>query len=159
LTLPWGETSKCRDERSRILRPRPPVTVKTLQRDLEHLEQIVALKFLGLRLKQIRSILERGELGLVDALCMQRQVIEGEQRLLTRAIRPGEATDPEVLKRLIGMIKMQDAFSEDALSNFTALYELMRSEEWRSLIGILQPRWAKSRLARTPKPWPCVGKR
>jgi DNA-binding transcriptional MerR regulator len=113
------------------------------ERDLEHLEQIVALKFLGLGLRQIRTVLERGELGLVDALRMQRQVLEEKQRQLTRAIRaieeaqrairPGEATDPAVLRKLIEVINMPDGFSEEAMSKFKDLYELMRSEEWRSL--------------------------
>src|SRR5437588_5739759 len=55
--------------------------------DLERLEQIVALKFLGLTLKQIRTLLQREKLALPDALRMQRTVLEGRRCLLDRAIR------------------------------------------------------------------------
>jgi len=42
------------------------------ERDMERLEQIVALKFLGLPLKQIKVVLERAALELPEALHMQR---------------------------------------------------------------------------------------
>ena len=44
--------------------------------DLERLEQIVALKFLGLSLKAIKVLLESGLPSLPDALRLQRQVLE-----------------------------------------------------------------------------------
>jgi DNA-binding transcriptional MerR regulator len=87
-------------------------------RDLERLEQIVALKFIGLSLQQIRVVLDRAATELPETLRLQRQVLEEKQRLLARAInaildaektiRPGEPTDPAVLKRLIEVIAMQD---------------------------------------------------
>ena len=45
-------------------------------RDLERLEQIVALKFLGLPLRQIKLLLDQETLQLPDALRMQRTVLE-----------------------------------------------------------------------------------
>src|SRR6058998_1123146 len=54
-------------------------------RDLERLEQIVALKFLGLPLKQIKTLLDRDALELPDALRMQRKVLEEKKRLLENA--------------------------------------------------------------------------
>ncbi len=70
--------------------------------DLERLEQIVALKFLGLPLKQIQLLLDREALALPDALRMQRKVLEQKRTLLDRAIgaireaeaavRPGRQT-------------------------------------------------------------------
>src|ERR1700752_2066190 len=42
------------------------------QRNLDRLEQIIALKFLGVPLKQIKAVLDRNELELSDALRMQR---------------------------------------------------------------------------------------
>ena len=87
-------------------------------RDLERLEQIVALKFLGLSLKQIKSLLEREKLDLSAALRMQRKVLEQRRTLLDRAIRaireaervvkPGRETDAAVLKKIIEVIEMQD---------------------------------------------------
>lgn len=64
-------------------------------RDLERLEQIVALRFLGLPLKQIEIVLEQDALELPQALRLQRKVLEGKRQLLDRAIesirrhRPG----------------------------------------------------------------------
>src|ERR1700690_3403362 len=55
-------------------------------RDLERLEQIVALKFLGLDLKQIKTLLTRNAPDLTDALRRQRCVLEEKRRLLDSAI-------------------------------------------------------------------------
>lgn len=52
--------------------------------DLERLEQIVALKFLGLPLRQIKAVLERTALELPDTLRLQRTALEEKQALLTR---------------------------------------------------------------------------
>lgn len=56
------------------------------QRDLGTLEQIVALKFLGLPLKEIAAVLERPALKWRDTLRLQRQALEERQELLGRAI-------------------------------------------------------------------------
>lgn len=54
--------------------------------DLERLEQIVALKFVGLPLKQIKFLLDRDKSGFLEALRMQRRVLEEKRRLLDSAI-------------------------------------------------------------------------
>src|SRR5579884_704937 len=56
------------------------------ERDLERLEQIVALKFIGLPLKQIKSLLDRNPVGFSDALRIQRTALEDKRRLLDSAI-------------------------------------------------------------------------
>jgi len=56
-------------------------------RDLERLEQIVALKFLGIPLKQIRWMFQRGASEMSHSLEMQRRVLEEKRRLLDSAIR------------------------------------------------------------------------
>src|SRR5262245_45440632 len=81
------------------------------ERDLERLEQIIALKFLGFPLKQIKAVLDAAALVLLDALRAQRQAIERQQELLSRALRaiqaaesalePGKPPDPAVLKGII----------------------------------------------------------
>src|SRR5215510_8414770 len=81
------------------------------ERDLERLEQIIALKFLGVSLKQIKIVLDRPVLELSDTLRLQRRALEDKQELLSRAIRairlaekaiePGQPADPAILKRLI----------------------------------------------------------
>jgi len=87
-------------------------------RDLERLEQIVALKFLGIPLKQIRRMFQRGTSEMSDSLQMQRRVLEEKRRLLDSAIRaieeaekttaPGSRPDSAILKKIIEVIEMQD---------------------------------------------------
>jgi DNA-binding transcriptional MerR regulator len=81
-------------------------------RDLERLEQIVALKFLGLPLKQIRQLLVRDTSELPMALRSQRAVLEKKRRLLDRAIRAIRDAErqpgPAQLRKIIEVIGMQD---------------------------------------------------
>src|SRR5579863_777437 len=61
-------------------------------RDLERLEQIVALKFLGLPLSEIRHVIEKKPLSLANALARQRAGLLEKRRLLDRALAAiGEA--------------------------------------------------------------------
>jgi DNA-binding transcriptional MerR regulator len=111
-------------------------------RDLERLEQIVALKFLGLPLKQIKSLLEHETRSLSDVLRSQRQALEEKRRLLDQAIRaigdaeraagPGRQTDAAALKKIIEVIEMQDQadfwnqyYSENAQAKLSE-----RRKEW-----------------------------
>lgn len=110
--------------------------------DLERLEQIVALKFVGLPLKRIKTLLDRDNLELAEALPRQRLVLEAKRRLIDRAIhaikdaertladgqRPGAA----ILKQIIEVIEMQDKpmwaekyYSEEARAKIDA-----RNKEW-----------------------------
>ncbi len=87
-------------------------------RDLERLEQIVALKFLGLPLKQIKTVLDRDTRDLSEILRSQRKALEEKRHRLDHAIRaiqdaervvqPGKQTDAAVLKKIIEVIDMQD---------------------------------------------------
>jgi DNA-binding transcriptional MerR regulator len=87
-------------------------------RDLERLEQVVALKFLGIPLKQIRTVLEPEARGLPAALRMQRSVLEEKRRLLDLAIgairdaqqslASGGRPDSALLRKIIEVIQMQD---------------------------------------------------
>jgi DNA-binding transcriptional MerR regulator len=56
------------------------------EKDLETLEQIVALKFIGMPLRTIKRLLQRPSGGLRNALRAQRGVLEEKKRLLERAI-------------------------------------------------------------------------
>lgn len=87
-------------------------------RDLERLEQIVALKFLGLPLKQIKTLLDREARDLADVLPSQRRALEEKRRRLDQAIgairdaerlvQPGRQIDAAILKNIIEVIEMQD---------------------------------------------------
>jgi len=85
--------------------------------DLERLEQIAALKFLGIPLRQIKLLLKHGPLSLVDSLHMQREALAEKRRLIDRAItaieaaekaiRSGQTTDASILRKIIEVIDMQ----------------------------------------------------
>lgn len=107
-------------DRLSLLRPRRSASGYRLYtaRELERLEQIVALKFLGLPLKQIKRLLDRDERPLADVLRAQRRALEEKRRRLDRAIdaiRDAERAmgsrgpvDAAVIKRIIEVIEMQD---------------------------------------------------
>lgn len=119
------------------------------ERDLETLEQIVALKFLGLPLKQIAMVLKRAA-QLPEALRLQRVALEEKQALLGRAIRAiraaeeslesGKPADTALLKTIIEVIDMQDGiavmkkyYSEETWERHKRYYEEGPSPEWRQL--------------------------
>jgi MerR family transcriptional regulator, thiopeptide resistance regulator len=142
-------------DRLGLLKPRRTETGYRIyaERDLERLQQVVTLKYLGLGLQQIRIVLERAPLELPEALRLQRQVLEEKQRHLARAlsaiieaeksIRPGEPAGIAMLKRLIETITQQD--EADALRKYWSdeqwtKYELAVAqiktgpvEEWKNL--------------------------
>jgi DNA-binding transcriptional MerR regulator len=120
--------------------------------DLERLEQIVALKFLGIPLKQIKTLFHRAAPELSEALRMQRRVLEEKRRLLDSAInaigeaekatQPGERPDSAALKKIIEVIEMQDNmdwskkyYSEEAQAKVEARKQLWSPEN--------QERWSK----------------
>jgi DNA-binding transcriptional MerR regulator len=105
--------------------------------DLERLEQIVALKFVGLPLKRIKILLDRDNLELAEALPRQRLVLEAKRKLIDRAIRAiqdaertiagGQRPDAAILKKIIEVIEMHDNpnwsekyYSEEALEKLKA---------------------------------------
>ena len=121
-------------------------------RDLERLEQIVALKFLGIPLKQIRMMFHRGTNGMSESLRMQRRVLEEKRQLLDSAIRaieeaekataPGNRPDSAILKKIIEVIEMQDNmdwskkyYSEEAQARIEERKNLWSPEN--------QERWTK----------------
>ncbi|HEX3747927.1 MAG TPA: MerR family transcriptional regulator [Bryobacteraceae bacterium] len=118
--------------------------------DVERLEQIVALKFLGMPLNQIKTVLEGSAVALPEALRMQRRGIEQKQALLAAAVRAiqaaeeslaaGKAADPEMLRRIIEVIDMQNDiewmkkyYSEDSWERRRRYYQDGPSAEWVQL--------------------------
>ena len=99
-------------------------------RDLERLEQIVALKFLGIPLKQIKPLLERDAAKLPGVLRKQRYALEEKRRRLDQAIdaiRDAEKApaDSAMLKKIIEVIEMQD--------NGEQLKQYYSDEAWQKL--------------------------
>jgi DNA-binding transcriptional MerR regulator len=84
---------------------------------LERLEQIAALKFLGIPLKEIKLLLKHGPLTLADSLNVQREALGEKRRLIDRAmvaieaaekaIQSGQTTDASILRKIIEVIDMQ----------------------------------------------------
>ncbi|HEY1730788.1 MAG TPA: DinB family protein [Terriglobales bacterium] len=118
--------------------------------DLQTLEQIIALKFLGLPLKDIATVLKRPALHWRDTLRLQRQALEDRQELLRRAITAiraaeeaidsGDSADPATLKHVIEVIDMQQSveqmkkyYSEESWEQHRRYYEEGPSAEWRKL--------------------------
>src|SRR4051812_31004148 len=110
--------------------------------DLERLEQIVALKFLGIPLKEIKTVLEREPRRLPDVLRAQRRALEEKRRRLTgaiaaiadaeRSIASGAPAEAAVLKRIIEVIEMTDHaedmkkyYSDEAWAELTRRREAM----------------------------------
>ncbi len=124
--------------------------------DLERLEQIIALKFLGLPLKKIKAVLlDRNALELADALRLQRAALEEKQRLVVRAIgaihdaekaiqnnRPASAT---ILKKIITVMRaeehadfMKPYFGDKAWVRWSKRREPWPSEVWIALFRDVQ---------------------
>ena len=105
-------------------------------RDLERLEQILALKFLGMPLTQIRTLLDHDGLALADSLQMQRSALEEKRKMLDRAIgaireaesvmERDQAPEAKALATIIAAFKemdnmefMEKYFSEEAWGKFS----------------------------------------
>ncbi len=86
--------------------------------DVARLEQIVALKFIGLSLKQIKEVLSRKSLDLASTLQQQRQAIEEKRNRLDLAIKAIQRAENVVAAnnqpdwgtfvKIIEVIKMQN---------------------------------------------------
>jgi MerR family transcriptional regulator, thiopeptide resistance regulator len=118
------------------------------ERDLERLEQIVALKFLGIPLKQVRKLLDRDSLDLAAALRVQRRILEEKRCLLDSAIgairqaqeRPGTAQ----LKKIIEVLEMQKD------TDWAMKYH---TDEARAKIQARQPQWTPELQAECSRQW------
>jgi DNA-binding transcriptional MerR regulator len=122
--------------------------------DLERLEQIVALKFLGIPLQQIRVLLNRNPLLLPQALRQQRVALEEKRRRLDCAIhaigeaektvRPGEPLAAARLKKIIEVIEMNQ--NTDWMKKYSS------EEAWRKIEkGKL--RWSPELQERVSHEW------
>lgn len=110
-------------------------------RDLERLEQIVTLRFIGLPLAEIRAMLGSGSAALPEALRRQRRALERKRHQLDRAIdairraesvaAEGRTPDASLLKDIIEEIRMQE--SENWTKQYYSEAAQERIEERRKL--------------------------
>ena len=123
-------------------------------RDLERLEQIVALKFLGLPLKEIKTLLDREARRLPEVLRSQRLALEEKRRSLDLAIHAiqdaeqvivsGKPVDVEVLAKIIEVIEMQEK------NEFTKKYY---SEEAQAKLAERRQEWKPEMQAEVSRAW------
>lgn len=143
-------------DRLGLLRPRRTPAGYRLygRRELERLEQIVALKFIGVPLKRIKSMLDRESATLPGALKRQRTVLEEKRRLLDHAIEAirgaeqafaaGRQPDTAILKHIIEVIEMQND------QDWSAKYY---SPEARAKIEERKKEWTPELQEQTTKAW------
>jgi len=123
-------------------------------KDLERLEQIVALKYLGIPLKQIRQMIQRSGPGLHQALRMQRRVLEEKRRMLDGAIgaiheaekaeSAGGEGGAQALRKIIEVIEMQDNL------DWTKKYY---SEEAQAKVEERKKLWSPELQERVSREW------
>jgi DNA-binding transcriptional MerR regulator len=118
--------------------------------ELERLEQVVALKFLGLPLKQIKTLLDQDLLQLPNALRLQRAALHEKREFLDRAIsaiqdaermiQRGKPADAKVLSAIITALKRQDRtefmkkyFSDQAWAKWNAHKKQLSREAQRKI--------------------------
>lgn len=120
--------------------------------ELERLEQIVALRFIGVPLKQMRPLLDGSVLA--EALPRQRAILEEKRRVLGDAIRAieaaeralatGQQPDTTILTKIIEVIEMQNE------SNWTEKYY---SPEAKEVVRERQVSWTPELQAQSEQDW------
>ena len=143
-------------DRLQLLRPRRTASGYRMycDRDLERLEQIVALKFIGLPLERIRVLLDRETLHLADALRQQHRVLKEKTRLLDRALDAiheaesalcqGQGPLTAALKRIIEVMEMQS--NSDWMMKYYSPEAREKIEERKAI-------WSPELQAETEKAW------
>jgi DNA-binding transcriptional MerR regulator len=128
-----------------------------VERDLEVLEEIIALKFIGVPLKQIAGILSRPERPFPHVLRAQREALEAKRRVLAKAIDAVTAAErqlgsdkritAEAIRRIIEVMHMDrnheqlfetyGAMLKAKMSHLSAMSEQDRAalkREWVALV-------------------------
>jgi DNA-binding transcriptional MerR regulator len=90
--------------------------------DLERLQQIVALKFVGFPLNQIKDLLERRPLGVRTALRMQRMVISARVDQLRHALTAIDAAEANIIEGR--------ALDASSLSKIIEVMEMSNDANW-----------------------------
>ena len=124
-------------DRLGLLRPKRTGTGYRVytEADLETLEQIVALKFIGIPLRDIAAVQRNTRGPLADVLQRQRRALEAKRRLLSTAIdlvaeaerllRAGSPSGSSIYRRIIEVIEMQHN-SEEWANRYKDLVEKKR---------------------------------
>ena len=117
-------------------------------RDLERLEQVVALKYLGMSLQQIRALLSGGTIRLQDALRMQRRLLTQKRQMLDRALQAIQeaerAPEPAALRKIIEVIEMET--NNDWMSQY-------HTEESKAKVEARKHLWSPELQDRVGRQW------
>ncbi|HZU32468.1 MAG TPA: MerR family transcriptional regulator, partial [Candidatus Angelobacter sp.] len=129
------------------------------ERDFARLQQIVTLKFIGLPLRQIKDLLDRGDLDLRSTLRFQRRLLLDKRLQVEAAIRAieeaekslqsGAAPDLAALKKIIEAMERQNSmewakkyYSEEAQARiaenartWTPEMQAKVEQDWKRLIS------------------------
>jgi len=111
-------------------------------RDVARLEQIVALKFIGLSLKEIKTVLEGEALDLATTLRLQREIISRKRGHLNRAIAAIERAE-----RMIG------AQGEAPLDAFKQIIEVINMENDTNWMMQYYSEAARKKIEERAKDW------
>ncbi len=119
--------------------------------DLARLQQIVALKFLGFPLKQIKELLERRPVAVHVALKMQRWVIGERVNELQRALRAIEAAEHQM--------ESDGGVSAESLKTIIEVMEMANDNTWvekyydKAAIDEHKKQWNPAMQAEVTRQW------
>jgi MerR family transcriptional regulator, thiopeptide resistance regulator len=124
------------------------------ERELNHLQQITTLKFIGLPLKQIKDLLDRGDLHLAATLRLQRGLLAEKGQQIKRAIqaideaervmKSSRRPDWAALKKIIEVMEM------DNTMDWTKKYY---SPEAQAKVEERKKLWTPELQAKVSKDW------
>jgi len=145
------------------------------ERDFVRLQQIVTLKFIGLPLKQIKDLLDRGDLDLPSTLRLQRRLLL-EKRLQVemaiqaieeaeRSLQSSHAPDLAVLKKIIEVMERQNNmewakkyYSDEAKTKiaerartWTPKMQAKVEQDWKELIRDVESAMSSNQDPSGPK--------
>ncbi|MGV3723204.1 MAG: MerR family transcriptional regulator [Actinomycetota bacterium] len=137
--------------------------------DLLTLQHILALKFLGFSLDEIRTCIQRGPRQLAEVLAQQRAMMEEKRAQLEAVIRAiGETEtlleagtcDWEAVARVIDVIRMEKKnewvkkyFTDEQLQTMNELGNQAYSDEARRKLDSRQGEWTEADQERATADW------
>ena len=119
-------------------------------RDILRIQHIVALKSIGVPLKQIKAVLIRQTVSLADALKAQRDLLDAQRREIDHALNAvavvhseltnGKLSEEQALSQLVDLLTMQREveamrgyFSPEAWAKFGDYWVDWPPPQWREL--------------------------
>lgn len=141
--------------------------------DLVRLQQILALKFLGFALDDIKDCLKTGPQGLQEALAAQKAMMREKRTQLNTVIRAIDAAERaaragcatwEPLVHVMEVMQMDQQehwrnkyFTSEQLRTMDALSESSYSEEARQKLAARSPQWTEQDQQRVNEQYAWIG--